>query len=201
MHAPTRMSPLTAFFLGLFGVGAVAVASGTVVLLFGLRMVDRHIGVAIHLAENAVTNLPEFLEGLPPALKDALHDRRAPEYAAHLEAEANIVDGGGQDRFVTLTVRNAGEELVSLLSLRVAALDAQGRAVREWTTVAATPIGIEDEWRGPLMPGGTRHIVLDRGCFFPGEWRAAVTAVVEIADVRVWRGSESERQASVGYPG
>ena len=199
MHAQARMSPLTAFFFGLFGVGAVAVASGAVIVLYTLDMVDRHFGSAMGIVENAAANLPEFIEGLPPAIKDALHDRRAPEYAASIETSVEMVEPAkGQSPFPTITIRNKGNELVSLLTVRVAALDAQGRAYQEWTTVAATPIGIEDEWRGPLLPGSTRHVVLDHGCYF--DQRDAVTLTVEIADVRVWTAPVSEMQASAVNP-
>jgi len=199
MHVQTRMSPLTAFFIGLFGVGAVAVASGAVIVLYTMDMVDRHVGSVMGIVENAASNLPEFIEGLPPAIKDALHDRRAPEYATSIETAVELVEPGkGQSPFPTVTIRNKGNELVSLLTVRVAALDAQGRAYQEWTTVAATPIGIEDEWRGPLLPGSTRHVVFDHGCYF--DQRDAVTLSVEIADVRVWTAPVSEMQASAVNP-
>lgn len=201
MHAPTRMSPLTAFFLGLFGVGAIGVASGAVIFLYGLRMVDRHFGSAVQIVENVAANLPDFIEGLPPAIKDALHDRRAPEYAANIETDVELVKSkDGESSFPTLTIKNKGNELVSLLTVRVAALDAQGRAIREWTTAAATPIGIEREWRGPLMPGSTRHVVLDHGCFFEDDLHGAESLVVEIADIRVWTSPTAEMQASAMNP-
>jgi len=201
MHAQSRMSPLTAFFLGLFGVGAIGVASGAVIVLFGLRMVDRHFGSAVHIAENAIGNLPEFIEGLPPAIKDALHDRRAPEYATSIETTVDMVESKDNETvFPTITIRNKGTELVSLLTVRVAALDARGRATHEWTTAAATPIGIEREWRGPLMPGGTRHVVLDHGCYYQNDLDGSETLVVEIADVRVWTSPVAHMQASSVNP-
>jgi hypothetical protein len=99
-----------------------------------------------------------------------------------------------------VTIKNKGNELVSLLTVRVAALDARGRALHEWTTTAATPIGFEHEWRGPLMPGSTRHVVLDNGCFHRNELEGAETLVVEIADVRVWTSPTNEMQASALNP-
>lgn len=201
MHAQTRMSPLTAFFFGLFGVGAVAVAAGAAIVLYSIDMVDRHFGSAIGIIENAASNLPEFIEGLPPAIKDALHDRRAPEYAASLETTVDLVKCTDvESLFPTITIRNKGQELVSLLTVRVAALNANGHAVCEWTTVAATPIGIEHEWRGPLMPGSTRHVVLDHGCYYKKALEGTETLIVEIADVRVWTSPGAEMQASSVNP-
>lgn len=201
MQPQGRMSPMTAFFLGLFGVGAISVAAGAVIVLFGLRMADSHVGGLIRLVDSAVTNLPAIVEGLPPALKEALHDRRAPEYAKNIETQVDMVAGRWSDSPVpTVIIRNQGDELVSLLTIRVAALDEKGRAIREWTTVAATPIGIADEWRGPLMPGATRHVVLDGGCFRGDDDRSAASMVVEIADVRVWTPLPVEMHASASLP-
>ena len=162
-------------------------ASGAGIVLYGLRVADSHVGGLLRFADSAVTNLPAIVESLPPALKDALHDRRAPEYAKLIETKVDMVAGQWSDAPVaTVTIRNLGDELVSLLTIRVAALDNAGRAIREWTTVAATPMGIANEWRGPLMPGSTRHVVLDDSYSRHDDDRRAASMVVEIADVRVW---------------
>jgi len=76
--------------------------------------------------------------------------------------------------------------------VRVAALDVDGVARREWTEVVATPLAIDDDWRGPLLPGSKRHVVLSS---WRGVSAASATAIrgdVEISDVRVWRGSDGK---------
>lgn len=188
MNNPTRMSPMTALFLGVFFVGAVTIGSAATVVLYGMRIVDTKASALIRFAGNTVEGLPELVQSLPPAIGDLLHDRRAPEYAGKINVEVKLVadDASGVVRPV-LTVRNTGDEVVSLLAVRVAALDANGVPVNDWTEVVATPLAIDDDWRGPLMPGATRYVVLSGSRSLAGK-AGTVTAVAEIGDVRVWEG-------------
>lgn len=73
-----------------------------------------------------------------------------------------------------------------MLAVRVAALDARRTPVREWTEVVATPIAIDHEWRGPLMPGATRHVVLSSWRNFPADKADALLVAPEISEIRVW---------------
>ena len=192
----TRMSPMTAFFIGIFGVGAVGIASGTAVVLYAMNIIDTKAARALGFAETAfhttLSGLPDLLESLPPVISDLLNDRRAPEYAAKLDIDVRFVadERSGRIRPV-MTITNNGDQVVSMLAVRVAALGAERLPIREWTEVVATPIAIDDDWRGPLMPGATRYVVLSSG------WRgisiekvAEITGSVEISDVRLWRPSE-----------
>jgi hypothetical protein len=184
-----RMSPFTAFFLGLFGLAAVGVASVTAVALRTLSMLDSKASSVLTLAGDAVSDLPSFLNNLPPALADIVNDRRDPGYSNAIDVRVALspdeARGGVRP---SLTVRNGGEDVVSMLAVRVVALDSNGRPVDEWTEVVATPIAIEGEWRGPLLPGKTRHVLLSRGArnIAPTD-AAALTGEVEIADLRVWQ--------------
>ncbi|MEK7711071.1 MAG: hypothetical protein AAB341_04165 [Planctomycetota bacterium] len=179
---------MTALFLGVFFVGAVTIGSAATVVLYGMRIVDTKASALIRFAGNTVEGLPELVQSLPPAIGDLLHDRRAPEYAGKINVEVKLVadDASGVVRPV-LTVRNTGDEVVSLLAVRVAALDANGVPVNDWTEVVATPLAIDDDWRGPLMPGATRYVVLSGSRSLAGK-AGTVTAVAEIGDVRVWEG-------------
>ena len=100
-----------------------------------------------------------------------------------------------------IELHNRGGELVSLLSMRVVVFDKDGDPVDEFNEWGATPIAADDEWRGPLMPGATRHIVsryLGLGQMFsPAELQAGV----EITDVRVWKGATTEAEATPGTDG
>jgi hypothetical protein len=129
-----------------------------------------------------------LIESLPPVFADLLHDRRAPEYVANIDVSASFVaeetERGRRMRPV-LTITNRGNEVVSLLAIRVAALNAEGMPVAEWTQVAATPTAIDDDWRGVLMPNKTRHIVVSDYPRLTGQV-GDLTAAVEVSELRVW---------------
>lgn len=187
MQNPTRMSPLTALFLGLFGVGAVGIASGTAVLLYTLRIVDQKASSLIGFAGETVHSLPDLLDKLPPAIGEVLSDRRAPDYVGAIESSVRFVlnESGDAVRPV-VTVTNKGTEVVSMLGVRVAALDAGGVPVRDWTEVVATPLSIDDDWRGVLLPGATRHVVLHASRSLDPAKLASYRGEIEYSEVRVW---------------
>jgi len=187
MNVQKRMSPFTALFIGIFGVGAMAIAGASCIVLLGMRIADNRITDVLHLADDTIEGLPELINSLPPAIGDVLNDRRAPEYAADLDVDvAFAVDESGRLRPV-MTIKNNGSEVVSMLAVRVAALLDNGMPVREWTEVVATPIAIENEWRGPLMPNATRHVVLSRCYGHAGKILSNLTPAHEISEVRVWQ--------------
>ena len=190
----TRMSPLTAMFLGMFFVGGLVIASATAVVLYSMRIADSNVAKLLWFADNTVDGLPELLKSLPPALADVLHDRRAPDYASKLDVHVKFIDDetSGALRPV-LTVKNTGDEVVSMLALHVAALDANGTPRSDWTQVVATPLSIDKDWRGPLMPGETRHVVFSGSRALAGKSQT-LAAVVEIGDVRVWEAESKSEQ-------
>lgn len=197
MHQPTRMSPLTAFFLGLSTCGVALILSVAVVLICGMKIAEYNVTEAVQFASRTLDGLPKLLENLPPALADAMNDRRAPDYAAKVHTSVKFIDeGNGQIRPV-LTLTNSGEETVSLLSLRVAALDSAGTPVQDWTEVVATPIAIDDDWRGPLMPQSTRYVTLHRTRVANGTRADSLKAAVEISDIRLWEPRKPHATASV----
>jgi len=199
MNNSTRMSPLTAFFLGLFGCGAIGIAAVTVIVLDGMKMADRNINNVTHLAKEVIDGLPEIEDSLPPLLADALHDRRDPSYAANLQTKVQFVeDGRGEGLRPVLEITNKGDRVVSMLGIRVAAMNERGMPIRDWTEVVATPLALNDDWRGPLLPHETRHIVLRRG-MLRGINSETVKGEIELCDVRVWvpeENTESARPAS-----
>lgn len=197
MHNPaTRMSPLTAFFLGLFGCGAVGIVAVAVILLSTLHLADRNVESVLHFAKGTIEGLPEIMQSLPPALADAIHDRRDPQYVSSISAEARLVDDPRGDGVrPVLSITNNGDRVVSLLAVRVAALNDRGVPVRDWTEVVATPLAIDESWRGPLMPHETRHIAVRRGSI-RGLTADSLKADVEISDVRVWEPSENASDAT-----
>ncbi len=187
MNTPTRMSPLTAMFLGLFGVGAVGIVAGATVVLYSLDILNSKASALIGFAGHTVESLPKLIEALPPAIGEVLNDRRAPDYASDLELSVRFVaNEQGEGIRPVVSVTNKGKEVVSMLAVRVAALDGRKTPVREWTEVVATPIAIDHDWRGPLMPGATRHVVLSNWRGFPIDKADALMAAQEISELRVW---------------
>jgi len=195
MVAPrSRMSPITALIVGLFLFGGVGIASLTTVVLYTMRIADSNAAKLLHFAGNTVDGLPELLKSLPPALADVLNDRRAPEYASNIDVKVKFIndEASGMLRPV-VTVTNKGTEVISMLALHVAAMDENGTPRNDWTEVVATPLTIDNDWRGPLMPGNTRHVVLSGSRSLAGKSETLV-AVAEIGDVRVWEAEAKDSQ-------
>lgn len=193
MHANNgRMSPVTAFFLGVFGVAAVGLLGATAIALSAVHTINRQATGIVGFVTNSIDGLPELIESLPPALGDVLDDRRAPEYASEITIDVTLItDDHGHIRPV-MTIENTGGEMITMLAIRVAALNADNVPVREWTEVVATPIAIDDDWRGPIMPGRVRHVVGSRA--YRGESidkLSKLTVATEISDVRVWTGMDN----------
>lgn len=183
-----RMSPFSALFMGICLVGTVAIVSGASILVYGLRIVERRSSDLIGLAGKTISGLPDLLNSLPAPIAEILNDRRAPEYTKNIEVEVDLIsDKDAKEVRPVLTIRNRGEEVVSLLAVRVAALDAKGRPRLEWTEVVATPIALEDEWRGPLMPGAERHVILGWGGRGLRSGSEELKGATEISEIRVWQ--------------
>jgi hypothetical protein len=189
------MSPLTAFFLGLFGVGAVGIASGAAIVLVTLSIVDSRSSDILGFADNTIGGtlkaLPEFLESLPPTVDDLLKDRRAPEYASQIDVKVDFASGElSKGLRPVMAITNNGDEVVSLLAVRVAALDSRNLPIREWTEVVATPLAVCDEWRGVLYPGNTRYVVVSGWSNIRPDQADSITGVAEISQIRVWQPPE-----------
>lgn len=196
MNDQRRMSPATAFFLGFFGLGAVGVAAGASVLLYTLTIVNQQVGGLVTF----IGDLPEFVESLPPSVGELLHDRRAPDYASQINVKVDFIKDREFDAMrPVLTIENAGNETITLLALRIAVLDSAGVAFHDWTEVVATPIAVNEDWRGPMLPGSPRHVVLNSVWWDDSALSLDDLAyAVEIADVRVWEGNRMIKTASAG---
>ncbi len=184
-----------------FGISAIIITiiiSGTVVVLYGVHLASDKSERVITLAQNAVRGLPEFQEALPPALADMLDDRRQPDYAGELAITAKVTSPPGSHgrTRTSIEIVNEGKEVVSLLSLRITLLDEHDDLISESQEWAATPIAIDNEWRGPLMPGSKRRFVCWRHCGHQAAPLDVVKPEVEITELRVWnapeRGSDLE---------
>jgi len=198
MNVRTHMSPWTALFLGLFALGAVTISSASALILYGMRIIDGRAGGVLTFAADTVSGLPQLIDAMPPGVDDLLSLRRDPSYAANVSAKATLVSGDRSGRLrPVLEITNRGDSVISLLVVRVAAMDEHNIPVGEWTEVVATPVAVEGPWRGPIMPHATRNVVMHGGWrVFADDTNATLRPAVEISDVFVWR--PAERIASAG---
>ncbi len=187
-----RRGCLAAAAMGISAVLVTCVISGTVVLVYGMHVASEKADGLVCLAERTVRGLPDMARALPPALGDLVNDGRRPEYAEQIEVSARLSPAGPGERVrVMVEAANQGQEMVTMLSLRVVVMDDQGRVICESNEWAASPFAADGPWRGPLMAGGVRR-------FNASEWfayRADVAelkAEVEITDVRIWNGGAAK---------
>ncbi len=178
---------------GLAGIVVTLLICATVALLYTVHLASDKSEHIITLAQSAVRGLPEFQQALPPALADMLNDRRQPDYAGQLAITASVVtqpDTHGRTR-TAIEIVNNGSEVVSLLSLRVVLLDENDDLLCESQEWVATPVAIEDEWRGPLMPGSKRRLVCRQSCPYLVGPLETIKPEIEITELRIWNGAEA----------
>ncbi|HVP09972.1 MAG TPA: hypothetical protein VMV94_02165 [Phycisphaerae bacterium] len=180
-----RMSFLSALVCSTALVVITIILSLTGITIYGMRLLDRKTDNLTGLIQESVKALPAVREALPPALADAFDDQRQPEYLQNLAISVKMADDQRGQRVgrhrVVVQVQNNGDETVTLLSMRLLELDADGDPVMEWSTWAATPLQLDGEWRGPLLPHETRRFAM--WCHSHDQ---VVKVVHEVSDVRIW---------------
>jgi hypothetical protein len=183
-----KHSFLSSAAFGLSAIVITVILSGTVVVLYGVYLASEKSDQVIGLAQSAVRGLPEFQQALPPALADMLDDRRQPNYAGDLDITAKVTSQAGSNgrTRTVIEVVNSGDEVVSLLSLRVVLLGEHDQILSESHEWAATPVAIENDWRGPLMPGARRRFVCSRSHLHHVSPMDEIRPEVEITELRVW---------------
>ena len=185
-----RHTFLSSLAMGLSAIVITIVISCTVLIIYGIHFAGDRSDRLISLVGDTIEDLPDLREALPPALADVLDDRRDPGYVDELDISA--VTALTPDRHnavrTRIEVENKGDEIVSLLSLRIVIFGQDGRILSESNEWAATPIAADDEWRGPLMPGSHRYFVSHSRALpvFLGD---NLRTEVEVTDVRVWNRS------------
>jgi hypothetical protein len=169
------------------------VVSATGVVVYGMRIVDSKADNIGDLVNDTLKNLPEIRASLPPALSDAVNDVRSPEYLKQLDIKTKLGESkelrrGNKMRRVFVDITNNGDQVVSLMTMRVMGLNGDGDAIECWSTYAATPLQLDNDWRGPLMPKETRH------CSFrhiSDEDEEIMKIATEVTEIRVWKGEEA----------
>jgi hypothetical protein len=193
-----RHTFLSALALGLSAVAISFIVSLTTVVIYGIHFAGEKSERVVSLVEDAVQGLPQLQESLPPILADVLNDRRQPDYCAQLEVGAKTTsEAENHGRLRTeITVTNKGQEVISLLSMRIVVRDSFGSILAESNQWAATPIAAEHDWRGPLMPGASRHFAFSRGGACSGLSTDELTTEVEVTDIRIWNGRTEVTKSS-----
>ena len=181
----------SALAYGVFGTLIAAVICGSGLGLYGLNIADRKSSEIIMLGHGLLGALPDIQEALPPVLADILNDRRDLEYRNHLDISTQVLPNADSEKYTRymVEVTNNGPKAISVLSLRVTLDDENGIPLREHTTYLATPIAVEDEWRGPLLPGSTRRVTYPVRKPWPDK------ATAEITELRVWDPRERDADA------
>lgn len=184
---------LSALALGVSAIAIALIVSCTVVIIYGMHFAGEKSEQLVSLVEDAVRGLPTLQKSLPPVFADMLDDHRQPDYSSQLEITAKtapVPEQSGRVR-TSVTVVNNGQELVSLLSLRIVVLNGAGEIVGESNEWAATPFAAEDDWPGPMLPGARRYFT----CFHDGSRVVSTDQLkteVEITDVRIWSGAKED---------
>jgi hypothetical protein len=176
--------------LGISATVVTLIVSGTGIILYGMNIADRKSGNLVEFVEQAVQNLPEIVESLPPVLADAVNAERHPEYAEFLDVSVRLSNQTTRNghRTPVVEVRNVGDEVVSLMSMRIVLLGESGDPIGEMNEWVATPFAADHDWRGPLMPGSTRQFPVRRHYYgrHYGESDPAVDVSYEITEIRIW---------------
>ena len=148
----------------------------------GLWLVNRHMDRFASVGTEVLRLLPDWQAALPPALADAVHDRRAPEYREQLQLTARVIPGDSSDEpKLMLEVVNRGPQTVTMLAARVD-FERDGVPVHTRLEYVITPLAIDKaEWPGPLLPGETRRIVRRLKSADPG-----ASLRIETCELRVW---------------
>jgi hypothetical protein len=171
-----------------------------VVIIYGMNFAGEKSEQLAALIQDAVHGLPTLQKSLPPAFADILDDHRQPDYSSQLEITAKtaaVPEQSGRIR-TSVTVTNTGQQVVSLLSLRIVVLDA-GEVVDESNEWAATPFAADDDWRGPILPGAHRYF----SCFHNAPRAASAESLkteVEITDIRIWSGTKDDGGSGTPSP-
>lgn len=196
----------TALVQGFFGFLIVSIVCVTLLGAYALWVADKKTDIALEWAEkigdggftvvnSLAGNLKNWREIAPPILADALNDRREPEYREELAIDASVVPSveNKHEGRVVVEVTNHGAQTVSLLTARLVMSNANGTPFNEVITSIATPLAFqvdEQQFRGPLMPGSSRRIlVMQPHGHRPLDAPLDTQVNCEISELRVWQGA------------
>jgi hypothetical protein len=181
---------------GLFGTVMVLLVCGTSLGIYGLHVANSNVhlftGQVGDIIQGVLARLPDLQKALPPILADAANDRRALDYRDAVHIAARLERSGQEERDGTLVleVKNDGKDAISLLTVRVVVQDHSKARFCELPILVATPLQLEDQWRGPIQPGETR-IVPRRLSDLVGDTKIST----ELTDLRVFNSPAAASQS------
>jgi len=196
-----RHTFLSALALGVSAIIIALIVCCTVVIIYGIHFAGEKSEKLVSMVEDAIQGLPTLQKSLPPVFADILDDHRLPDYRTQLEVTAKtapLPEQGGRVRTAVKVVNN-GQEVVSLLSLRIVVLNANDEILAESNEWAATPFATDDDWPGPLMPGSHRYFTSSHSGL-PASSAENLKTEVEITDIRIWSGKKDASSAGNREP-
>ncbi len=187
-----RMSFLASLVWGICSVIMVTVICSSGIVFYSLHIIDSTTETLPQFVMNALDGLPTTLKS-GPIVADILSDERRVDYADELDIEVRVTDDPRYDNRMraVATVVNNGQELISLLCLRVVISDGAGNIVDSDIEFVATPFPIDEDLPGPLWPGQTRRVTTT-------SFRSIdhLSAEYEISEIRVWVPDRSDDAGS-----
>ena len=184
---------LSALAFGFFGLLTTTIVCASGLGFYGLYVVNGNANEIVKLGKDlglgVLDGFPEWIDALPPVLTDAFNDRRDPTYRNELNVDAIVVrETDGRSRAI-VTVRNSGDETVSLLMARIVFRNEQGVPVHEYTKPIATPLSFDDrDWPGPILPGSERVVSVP----LRSRTQDELSATVELTEIRLWNADGGE---------
>lgn len=168
---------------GVFALLITIVLCATGLTIYALHVVDGRVDNLISAGDTLASHARTWREILPPAVVDALDDRRAEQYDDNVIVRAEVDPAPPRARTARISFRvdNAGPETISLLGINVVLKDTEGRPLHDFRVYAATPLALGGKhWRGPLRAGHTREFAVWAPAYPDG-----VTVSTEISELRV----------------
>lgn len=177
-----RMSFFSSLVWGCTTIVITAVLCATGLGVYGIHVVDQNADWVRELTTNVIDDVPELAQSLP-TVANAVLGAHVPSYLDQLDVDVELSESIWGKAHVTPVIRitNNGPETVTWMTMRLVVRDDEGRIIAERVAHTATPIAIERECPGPLMPGGVRSITA--GSF---DSRSGLSAELEVTDIRLW---------------
>ena len=84
--------------------------------------------------------------------------------------------------------------------MQLSLLNEQGQLLSTAQEWAATPLSIDNDWRGPILPGSRRYFVCRRSIALSSSPFDQIKTEVEINELRVWNGESTQQQPDIREP-
>lgn len=187
---------LSSLAMGFSAFLIVIVISCTTLIIYGMHFIGDKSEKIVSTVGAAIGGLDEFQQALPPIIADVLNDQRRPDYRDNLEVSARVSQIPGHNNHnhnqirVAIQAKNNGDEVVSMLTIRVILLDENNEVISETDKWIATPITADGGLPGPIMPGSNRRYTAHTYCNHGDRPLDSFKTEVEITDIRVWNPPE-----------